>query len=726
RGMTQDNYLDGGTIVGRAEPVTSPHFQQGSIQTNPQSRDEWVTVDSLHFDTLLRAGTYMGLQYSPINHTVSNCTNYGELIPASVTAIQKSPSWVRADLGNILSQLTSAKQEIWAGLINSTVDPYIDEVAFCVAHSSVQYLSTNYANPQLMTENAQLIYSMDADLPYVEVIDHGSSTTDDDYYTTTRYRRINADSTVSYVDVPRDIYYWYIVHPKITDEIPAYINPAVVESNSSHTNNIAAPPTGVFWRSFLYTCQDDTLPILRDALMNCQTVRNWNGAPGDAINAITNWIDTTISFTSNTERPHQPVRIYRKHFGRCGEHADYTAAAARLALIPCTSIGAYSVDHTWNEFWDEDWIHWEPVNHQINTPLDYENGWGWTFGSVFENRSDGFLTPVTPRYSQGISTINIVVTDSLQNPVDGARILLMAEKDGSLVFDNEGVTKNDGTCTFIVGEGRHYAVRADSPIGSMPTMTSQYLDITTNSVNGEVYNNQLTIPNTMPIVNVTQVTPPSVDPNSRIVVDVDASQQVLCVPVIWDDITGALSRPNLYKTITETGTANFQLMDPDNFMFYQLALTADAFNYVANSIAISCMYNVPSNSEWYASIDNLNHVRNCQYITGSLKFQQNSTAVSDPVSVVRIPSLAPNYPNPFNPTTTIEYQIPQAMDTDLSIYNIRGQKVRTLQHGYTNAGTFKFVWDGLNENGGKVSSGVYFYRLDTAKDHLVRKMVLMK
>ncbi len=72
----------------------------------------------------------------------------------------------------------------------------------------------------------------------------------------------------------------------------------------------------------------------------------------DAIHAIVWWINQNMSFTSNAERPHQPVRIITKRFGRCGEYADLTSAVARTALIPCTSILSVSTDHTWNEFWE--------------------------------------------------------------------------------------------------------------------------------------------------------------------------------------------------------------------------------------------------------------------------------------------------------------------------------------------------------------------------------------
>jgi len=52
-----------------------------------------------------------------------------------------------------------------------------------------------------------------------------------------------------------------------------------------------------------------------------------------------------VEFTSNEERPHQPVRIYRKHVGRCGENGDLRVASARLALIPAASVASYSTDH---------------------------------------------------------------------------------------------------------------------------------------------------------------------------------------------------------------------------------------------------------------------------------------------------------------------------------------------------------------------------------------------
>jgi len=85
-----------------------------------------------------------------------------------------------------------------------------------------------------------------------------------------------------------------------------------------------------------------------------------------------------------------------------------------------------------------------------------------------------------------------------------------------------------------------------------------------------------------------------------------------------------------------------------------------------------------------------------------------------------------NYPNPFNPATTISYQLPQAADVKLAIYNVLGQQVRTLVSGQMPAGYHRAVWDGRNEAGVQVGSGVYIYIFEAGEFKQVRKMILMK
>jgi len=85
-----------------------------------------------------------------------------------------------------------------------------------------------------------------------------------------------------------------------------------------------------------------------------------------------------------------------------------------------------------------------------------------------------------------------------------------------------------------------------------------------------------------------------------------------------------------------------------------------------------------------------------------------------------------NFPNPFNATTTIRYALPVNSHVRLEIFNILGQKVKILVDEEQTAGNKQVIWDGRNERGDVVSSGVYFYRINAGKFHDVMKMSLLK
>ncbi len=85
-----------------------------------------------------------------------------------------------------------------------------------------------------------------------------------------------------------------------------------------------------------------------------------------------------------------------------------------------------------------------------------------------------------------------------------------------------------------------------------------------------------------------------------------------------------------------------------------------------------------------------------------------------------------NYPNPFNPETTISFYNPQRVKVNLSIYNIKGQLVKTLIDEETSAGPHSLVWKGKDERGKNVASGIYFTRIKTDKSMQTKKMILMK
>lgn len=89
-------------------------------------------------------------------------------------------------------------------------------------------------------------------------------------------------------------------------------------------------------------------------------------------------------------------------------------------------------------------------------------------------------------------------------------------------------------------------------------------------------------------------------------------------------------------------------------------------------------------------------------------------------------AVAPNYPNPFNPSTTIRYQVPQSGEVRLVIYNLTGQPVRTLLNTRVEAGLHTQLWDGRDDQGEQVSSGVYIYRLTANGYTSSRRMVLIR
>ncbi|MFC1887189.1 T9SS type A sorting domain-containing protein [Candidatus Cloacimonadota bacterium] len=85
-----------------------------------------------------------------------------------------------------------------------------------------------------------------------------------------------------------------------------------------------------------------------------------------------------------------------------------------------------------------------------------------------------------------------------------------------------------------------------------------------------------------------------------------------------------------------------------------------------------------------------------------------------------------NYPNPFNPTTAISYSLSSDSDVTLEIYNIKGQLVRTLVNDIITAGPQEVIWNGLDDCSNKVSSGVYFYKLNAGDYTSTKKMILLK
>lgn len=149
-------------------------------------------------------------------------------------------------------------------------------------------------------------------------------------------------------------------------------------------------------------------------------------------------------------------------------------------------------------------------------------------------------------------------------------------------------------------------------------------------------------------------------------------------------------------------------------------------------------YNGPTNGGDYAIGCALDGNGNL-YVTGmtqksggdfdwlTMRLQSTATAVSEAYEGAPFTfSLGQNYPNPFNPSTYIFFTVPQASEVRLTIHNVRGRRIRTLSNEKVAAGTYPFMWDGKDDYGRPVSSGIYLYKLQAGEFTQIRKMTLLK
>jgi len=124
-------------------------------------------------------------------------------------------------------------------------------------------------------------------------------------------------------------------------------------------------------------------------------------------------------------------------------------------------------------------------------------------------------------------------------------------------------------------------------------------------------------------------------------------------------------------------------------------------------------------------------IHNPRYATYLLQKSLQALGLPTDVELVdaNIPAtfeLAQNYPNPFNPSTEIRFSLPKAADVKLEVYDITGRMVKTLVNENLSAGSHRVNWNASGENGQKVSSGVYLYRITAGEFVSAKKMVLLK
>lgn len=395
----------------------------GATHTSPASSSlNPVLVSKISQEIELPPGSDYYLRFYAHNQTVEPkpvepATN--GLSESILHAIAKSPRWIQWRLANQFHQLDDP--ESYAEILLSSSRRYTDEIAFSIACCPIGRVPPAL----ILKENAEALYDHDQWIKYADIIDYDEGT--DGYFSTIRYRVLQ-DGIEQQFELPSDIYYWYVVHPKITnEEIDAVYGP--------------------LWRNYLFEHNDLGYPLLKEKLATIQylwdcesyyqpAARLWSVCMAQhptAIEAISYWIGKTVPYPAFGDRPIQVSVIAHEHNGWCGELQKIAIAAQRVALVPSIAASNVGEDHVWREFYERGWHEndnwWSDTGGAVDQPDVYAYGWGKNMSAIYQWRGDGTIIQDTARYihEEDRLTVDFLVTDLFRQPVDGARVIVLVK-----------------------------------------------------------------------------------------------------------------------------------------------------------------------------------------------------------------------------------------------------------------------------------------------------------
>lgn len=662
----------------------------------------------------------------------------------------------------------------YADLILENEFKFVDEIAFAIAHTSATVLLRGDVFPELFVENAKLLYLNDKYIDYADIVDYGDFASRN-YHSTVKYN-FNTSGLIETMYVPRDIYYWYVVHPKITDEIPTYIDPS--------TGAPAAPPTGKFWRDYLFNHNDTAYPpdpqidnnddgvpdykyprdegppLMRAKLEGIKSL--YNGIPYNAprgyqndghnntrpwgykdhaIEAVSNWVAKTLPLNqqevTDEERPIQPVRIAHHHNGNCGELQDLTVAAARTALIPATGVLLLAEDHVWSEFYENGWHQWDNYWSDGGSVVDnfdnYWYGWGQRGGSgITKWHGDDHTTEVTAQYipEEDISYVTTRVLDRNGNPVDGARVMVGSHWLTSGISDYQvtvpfpsiwNYTDSNGECRFMLAtqEGKadgnkNFSFKIISKVGGAEQGKTEL-------ERGVDYTFTFILEGTVPKpqLRAQEVAPPANDTNPNYRFDIE--YEVLeCTQYPPNPEVGNYHP----QEIPEGLHIDSFISNRTNFQDFACGYGFECYNLKQNNGSTQFSFKAPYKDNWHFVLSNADSV-------------ETFKRVLIKIDVYKYPQIAPevNILNPaqgtrFNIGDTITFN-GSAMDEDGSIVQldlrINDTEPMDLMPNYfqatgywyynwntsrTNTGMYKITVRGFDNNLNDDSDDVYIELID--------------
>ncbi len=166
--------------------------------------------------------------------------------------------------------------------------------------------------------------------------------------------------------------------------------------------------------------------------------------------------------------------------------------------------------------------------------------------------------------------------------------------------------------------------------------------------------------------------------------------------------TDSLQSFVIYRDNTEIGTVDY--MSEADTMFIETGLAGGEYDYT-----VAAVYSFGTSDQ-------------CDPVSVIVEIVANGNNENAPVKTM----LSGNYPNPFNPETAIHYSLKADSRVNITVYNIKGQKVRTLINDHQTSGDHEVIWNGKSDAGQDVGTGVYFYKMTTGNYTKINKMTLLK